>query len=59
MSSTQLFLIGVFVGFSLCGTSTYLFPRNISGVNMELIKAGLAHYDPVTGMPVWNEECAP
>lgn len=58
MDDWKVFFIGIFVGFSLCGASTYLFPRNISGVNAELIRVGLAHYDPITGLPVWHEECA-
>jgi len=57
MSRMTLFLIGVIVGFSLFGTATHLFPRNISGVNAELVEAGLAHYDPTTGSPIWNTEC--
>ena len=54
----KVFLIGVFTGFSLLGTTTYLFPRNISGVNQELVSVGLAHYDPITGLPIWHTECA-
>lgn len=54
----QVFIIGLLTGFMLFGLSTYIFPRNISGVNAELIRVGLAHYDPITGLPVWHEECA-
>ena len=46
------YFLGCLIGFSIMGIGTYVFPHNISGVNQQLVKEGLAHYDD-SGMPIW------
>lgn len=51
---TQTFFIGVVVGFAIAGILTFVLPRHLTGVNNELISAGMAHHDPITGNVVWH-----
>lgn len=49
------FGLGVIVGMCIVGFTTFIFPRNLTGVNIELVKAGMAYYDSKTGKCIWRE----
>jgi len=51
----RCFLGGILIGFAIMGIATYTLPRHITGVNNELVSAGLARYDSKTGKCIWND----
>jgi hypothetical protein len=49
------FLIGALAGLAVMRTLTFIVPGHITGVNVELVKVGLAHYDSKASDCVRND----
>ena len=48
------YIIGFLTGLIFTTIISYVSPQNVRGVNEELVRLGMAHYDRDTGIVKWH-----